>query len=225
MFNDINNILQFSISFGEILENLFVAFLCGLIVSYFYRKTYIGPGYLNSFVNSQVILSMITAIVIMIIGNNLARAFGLVGAMSIIRFRTAVKETNDIIFIFFALAVGMAAGTGLHNVAIAGSLIVGITFLILTKTNIITPDKKEFLLQFSYTMNGEKDEAPYKEVIDKYCKTSKLINAKSIGEQEMMEYSYYISFKFNVDNTEFIKALKNIKGLGQINLFFDEEYF
>ena len=105
MFNDINNILQFSISFGQILENLFVAFLCGLIVSYFYRKTYLGPGYLNSFVNAQVILSMITAIVIMIIGNNLARAFGLVGAMSIIRFRTAVKETNDIIFIFFALAL------------------------------------------------------------------------------------------------------------------------
>jgi len=55
----------------------------------------------------------------MVIGNNLARAFGLVGAMSIIRFRTAIKETQDIIFIFFALAIGMASGVGLHGISIS----------------------------------------------------------------------------------------------------------
>lgn len=225
MLNDINNIIQFSIRLDQLIANLAVALICGLIVSYFYRKSYQGPGYLNSFVNSLVVLSMITAIVIMIIGNNLARAFGLVGAMSIIRFRTAVKETNDIIFIFFALSVGMAAGTGLHNVAILGSIFIGITFVVLTKTNIITPDKKEFLLQFTYTMNGDKGSTPYLDIINEYCKTSKLINTKSISSLDAMEYSYYISFKRNKDNTEFVKALNEIKGLGQINLFFDEEYF
>lgn len=82
MFQEFNNIFQYSISAGDVLINMLVALACGLIIAFFYKKTYKGPGYLVSFVNSLVILSMVTSIVIMIIGNNLARAFGLVGAMS-----------------------------------------------------------------------------------------------------------------------------------------------
>ena len=77
--------------------------------------------------SSLVTLAMITAVVIMAIGNNLARAFGLVGAMSIIRFRTAVKDTQDLVFIFLALAMGSAAGVGFHRLAVVATLVVGAT--------------------------------------------------------------------------------------------------
>jgi uncharacterized membrane protein YhiD involved in acid resistance len=225
MMQDLNSIFEFSLSFSEILQNVLVALICGLIISFFYRKTYQGPGYLNSFVNSLVVLSMITAIVIMIIGNNLARAFGLVGAMSIIRFRTAVKETQDIIFIFFSLAIGMSAGVGLHLLAITGTLFVGIVLMILSKSNILSPSQKDFLLQFSFSGNGDSDEKRFLSVLEKYCKRVKLINVKSIGDGESSEYSYYIGFKSKVSSTEFLNELKTLKGLGQVNLFFDEEYF
>jgi uncharacterized membrane protein YhiD involved in acid resistance len=225
MMQDLNSIFEFSLSFTEILQNVLVALICGLIISFFYRKTYQGPGYLNSFVNSLVVLSMITAIVIMIIGNNLARAFGLVGAMSIIRFRTAVKETQDIIFIFFSLAIGMSAGVGLHLLAITGTLFVGIVLMILSKSNILSPSQKDFLLQFSFSGNGDSDEKRFLGVLEKYCKRVKLINVKSIGDGESSEYSYYIGFKSKVSSTEFLNELKTLKGLGQVNLFFDEEYF
>jgi hypothetical protein len=89
---------------------LSVALFAGLILTCLYRITYKGAGYTAGFVGSIILLTLITALVIMVIGNNLARAFGLVGAMSIIRFRTAVKDVMDIVFIFFALAVGMASG-------------------------------------------------------------------------------------------------------------------
>jgi len=102
----------FPVTGFEIITNITVALVCGLFISWLYRHTYKGPGYSITFVNSMVFLAMITAVVILVIGNNLARAFGLVGAMSIIRFRTAVKETQDIVYIFFALSVGMAAGVG-----------------------------------------------------------------------------------------------------------------
>lgn len=107
MFDDFSAILQYSLSTSEIIENILVALICAIFISIFYKKTYNGPGYLVSFANALILLSLITSIVIMIIGNNLARAFGLVGAMSIIRFRTAVKETHDIVYIFFALTIGM----------------------------------------------------------------------------------------------------------------------
>ena len=81
MLNDFNNILKFSISPAEAFLNLFVALICGLIISFFYRGTYKGGGFTVSFLNSLVVLTMITAVVIMVIGNNLARAFGLVGEM------------------------------------------------------------------------------------------------------------------------------------------------
>lgn len=225
MLQDLNTLFEFTISFEQIIQNLLLAFLCGLIISVFYRKTYQGPGYLNSFVNSLVILSMITAIVIMIIGNNLARAFGLVGAMSIIRFRTAVKETQDIIFIFFSLAIGMAAGVGLHVLALTGTFAVGIISYVLTKTNLITPSQKDYLLQFSFGGNGESDEDRYYEVLKKHCKRIKLINVKSIGEGLATEYSYYIGFKPKASSSEFVNEFKAVKGIKQVNLFFDEEYF
>jgi uncharacterized membrane protein YhiD involved in acid resistance len=161
----------------------------------------------------------------MIIGNNLARAFGLVGAMSIIRFRTAVKETQDIIFIFFSLSIGMAAGVGHYTLAIVGTLFVGTIIFILTKTGLITPSQKDFLLQFSFGANGSSDEAVYLDVLNKYCKRLKLINVKSVGESSATEYSYYIGFKSKYSSSEFITEFKSLKGIRQVNLFFDEEYF
>ena len=97
MLQDFQNILIFSITIGEVIGNIMVALICSFIISLVYRWTYRGTSYSVSFVNSIVSLAMITALVIMVIGNNLARAFGLVGAMSIIRFRTAVKDTQDIV--------------------------------------------------------------------------------------------------------------------------------
>jgi uncharacterized membrane protein YhiD involved in acid resistance len=225
MLDDFQNILNVSVSIGEVFENLIVSFICGLLISFFYRISYRGPGISYSFLNSLIILAMITAVVIMVIGNNLARAFGLVGAMSIIRFRTAIKETQDIIFIFFSLAIGMASGVGLHALAIASSIIIGLVLFILTKSNAAGPTKKDFLLQFNFSANGGYEEAPFLNVFQKYCKSSKLINTKAMMEGDILELSYHINLKDPKYVTEFVKQLKEIKGVSQVNLFFDEEYF
>jgi uncharacterized membrane protein YhiD involved in acid resistance len=224
MIQDLSTILQVNLSLYEILQNFLVALLCGLILSYFYKKSYVGPGYLKSFVNSLIILTLITAMVIMIIGNNLARAFGLVGAMSIIRFRTAVKDTNDIIFIFFSLSVGMAAGVGLHSLALTGTLFIGIISLLLSRVFVTSKTDKDYLLQFTYESNG-KDESILEPVFSKYLKKIKLINIKSIGDKNLVEYSYYVSFISHSKTSEFINELKSLAGIKQVNVFFDEEYF
>jgi len=224
MLFEFQNILNFSVTFADLIKNLTIALICGLIIGFFYKKTYTGSGYTNSFLNSLIILTLITSIVIMIIGNNLARAFGLVGAMSIIRFRTAVKDPLDIIFIFFALAIGMAAGVGLLSVAFGGTIFIGLVLLVLTKSSIINTSREEYLLQFYSQVDNGDDEAPYLLTMKKYCKSHKLINIKSMGNGDGFELSYYIHLKDINQNAEFIKELKN-SGLNHINLFFDEEHF
>lgn len=225
MLDDFQNVLNVSMSLGEVFENLLVSFICGVIISFFYKVTYRGPGMSYSFINSLIVLAMITSVVIMVIGNNLARAFGLVGAMSIIRFRTAIKETQDIIFIFFALAIGMASGVGLHALAIFSSIIIGLIVLAFTKSNITNPTKRDFLLQFNYISDDGYEEAPFISIFKKYCKSSKLINTKALKDDDSLELSYHIIFKDPKFTVEFIKQLKESKGVGNVNLFFDEEYF
>ena len=224
MLNDFKNIFNVTVSPQEMILNLFVALIAGIIISVFYRKSYSGPGYQASFVNSLILLVIITAIVIMVIGNNLARAFGLVGAMSIIRFRTAVKETQDIMYIFFSLAIGMAVGVSLYGLAIFGSFFIGIITYILSKSKFSTPVKSDLLLQFTYdSENNNSDD--YSKLISQYCKRSKLINAKAVGSENAIELSYYLGFKNKEKTTEFVQELRKMNGISNVNLFYDEEYF
>lgn len=209
------------VEFNTFIINLVVALICGFIISIFYRVSYRGPHYSTSFVQAMVILSMVTALVIMVIGNNLARAFGLVGAMSIIRFRTAIKDTQDIVFIFFALAAGMAAGVGLNIIAIAGSLFIGAVLLSLSKSEYAKPHKRDFLLQFQCKLND--DNNPYTSVLEKFCKRNKLINMQSLGAEDLYEFSFYVQLKDKEQRTELVRELNRLADISQVRLFVEEE--
>jgi uncharacterized membrane protein YhiD involved in acid resistance len=166
---------------------------------------------------------MITAIVIMVIGNNLARAFGLVGAMSIIRFRTPIKDAMDIVYIFFSLAIGMAAGVGLHTVAVLGTLIVGSVLFVLTKTNLFSLSREKYLLQFNYLSTGNLKEPPYIAILNLYCKRYNLINIKTINGDDQLELSYHVDLKNKNLNDKFINELNRAEGIFDINLYFNDE--
>jgi len=213
---------------GQAVGNLTAALVCGLLISLLYRRTYRGPSYSTTFVQSIVSLSMITTVVIMVIGNNIARAFGLVGALSIIRFRTAIKDTQDIVFIFFALAVGMAAGVGLHLTAVIGTIFIGTVIFVLSRTNYAAPNRREFVLQFSFASYGEK-EAPYLPVLERHCKRHKLINLESYGNGDgsgdSLGLSFYVNLKDKGKSEGFVRELGRIPGVNHVNLLFDEEQF
>lgn len=224
MLQELEQIVTLSITFEEIIRNAIVALVCGVIVSLLYRATYKGQMYSPTFAQSLVLLSMITAVVIMVIGGNLARAFGLVGAMAIIRFRTAVKEMQDIIFIFFALAVGMAAGAGLTAVAITGTIVVGAVALLLSRLPTSLRNRKEYLLQFMYSGPGDGN-ATYLPILQKYCIRTRLLNMKSMGEGDAIELSFHVRLKDEKKGNELVRELRAPGNVERVNLFFDEEYF
>ncbi|MEJ2052442.1 MAG: DUF4956 domain-containing protein [Calditrichaceae bacterium] len=221
MFQEFERSIFTSISIDQLIANLIMALICGLIISVIYRWTYRGPHYSTSYVHAIVILSMVTALVIMVIGNNLARAFGLVGAMSIIRFRTAVKDTQDIVIIFFALAAGMAAGVGLKALALAGTVVIGGVIVLLYKFNYAKPHKRDILLQFTGQMaNGEH---PYLDIIDKYCRSSKMINTQALGDQGLYEISFHVKLKDEDKRMDFIREMNQTSELSNVRLFYDDD--
>ena len=209
---------------GPVIGNIAVALLCGFLISLLYRWTHRGPDYSITFINSMPSLSMITAVVTMVIGNNLARAFGLVGALSIIRFRTAIKDTQDIVFIFFSLAIGMAAGVGLHSTAITATICIGASMFILSKINHASPKRQECLLQFRFMSSGEQ-KAPYLPILEKYCQHYRLINTKSLKQKDSLRISYYVNLKAKEQSEEFVRELGRTQSVTHVNLFLTKDNF
>ena len=107
-----------------------------MLIAYVYRATHKGVSYSQSFVQTLVILAMVVSVVMLIIGSNLARAFSLVGALSIVRFRNAVKETRDVGFVFFVMIIGMAAGTRFYVLAAVSATAICLVILIMVKFNL-----------------------------------------------------------------------------------------
>jgi uncharacterized membrane protein YhiD involved in acid resistance len=222
MFDNLQNIDLFPATASEVIINISVALICSLCIGRLYKFTHKGPGLTVNFIHSIVMLSMITALVIMVVGNSLARAFGLVGTLSIIRFRTAVKDTQDIVYIFFGLSIGMAAGAGFHRVAFIGTIFIGVILYLLARSRAFDSKHKEYLLQFSCSTDGNETPA-YTAILKEFCRSHKVINVKSIDAQEAVELSYYVRFKDNRKSNDFIRELRGIQGVKDINLFFDEE--
>ena len=115
----------------QVLVSLTLCLCCTLTVGLIYRLTHKTMGYSQSFVQTLILTALVTTVIMMVIGSNIARAFSLVGALSIIRFRNAIKETRDVGYIFFAMALAMACGTRFYGVAIIATLFIGATIVLL----------------------------------------------------------------------------------------------
>ncbi|MEA2019907.1 MAG: DUF4956 domain-containing protein [Campylobacterota bacterium] len=117
----------------EIIINLGVSFLVGMFIFYVYKKTFQGVLYQRSFNVSLVAITMIITLIIMTISGNLVLSLGMVGALSIVRFRTPIKDPVDLVFIFWAITVGIANGVGYFNISLIGSVVMTIVLLFMTR--------------------------------------------------------------------------------------------
>ncbi|MDX2033277.1 MAG: DUF4956 domain-containing protein [Blastocatellia bacterium] len=209
-------------SIFDFAANLFVALCCGLLIALVYRFTYRGASYAPSFVNALVLLSLITAVVILVIGNNLARAFGLVGAMSIIRFRTAVRDVQDIVFIFFSLTVGMAAGVGLNSVALIGTVFISLVILLLETIGFGQPARTKHLLQISYSGSAE-DDASLQKILKKHARRIQMTNLRQMNGRNEVEAFFHLTLRNMKTQADFVRELRELESVSGVNLFFEEE--
>jgi hypothetical protein len=213
-------IFMVSLEPGQVLANLLIALICGLLISVSYRATADMLNYSPTFVRANIVLAMITALVIMVIGNNLARAFGLVGAMSIIRFRTAVKDIQDIIYIFFSLAAGMAAGVGLKGIALMGTVLICLILFALHRVRYANPSRHQFLVQFQCLLSD--GDAPYTPPFQHWCKKVKLVNMQATGDGDLFEMAFYVELKDRERRNDLMRELNRVSAISNVRFYFDD---
>lgn len=205
----------------DILLNLALAFGLGMLISYVYKQTHKGLSYSQSFMLTLVFVAVIVSMVMMIIGNNLSRAFALVGALSIIRFRTVVKDTKDTAYVFLALAGGMAAGTSSYFLAVVGSAFVSIVAIALHMTNYGSLYKSEFILRF----RAQKSDgmSTYSEIINRFSRSSNLLHVEPSGDGKSTKLTFDIMLKKDRDPTIFSSEISDLEGVSEVVLIAAKE--
>ena len=193
-----------SVSVIDMLLCLALAFGVGLFISFVYKKTYTGVMYSSSFGGTLIALTMITSMVILAVTSNVVLSLGMVGALSIVRFRTAIKEPMDIAFLFWAIAGGIVLAAGMIPLAVIGSIIIGVILVVFCNRKAA---QKPFIAVVSCT-DGETESkvAEYlKANTDKHS-----VKSKS-AQKGAIELTYEVTLKN--DDTNFITALSEMPGV------------
>ena len=197
-----------TISVGSMLLSLFVAFLIGIFIIYVYRKTYTGVVYSKAFSLCILMLSMVTAMIIRTISSNISLSLGMVGALSIVRFRTAVKEPVDTGFMFWGISAGIMTGAGLYLIAIIASLGIGILYFVTYLMGYRVSNR--YLLVLKYEAGAHNDVLKRLKALKKFKIRSKAIFG---GEVEL---SIEVDLKENSRggvNTEIVDQFSAVDGV------------
>ena len=210
----VNEGMSFIYDPQTILINISLAFVLGLMISYIYKETHKGLSYSQSFMLTIVFVTLIVSMVIMVIGNNLARAFALVGALSIIRFRTVIKDTKDTAYIFLGLAGGMAAVTSSYFLALIGTTFILLVATVLHLTNYGSLYKSEFILIFRITKDI--NSSLYTKIFDDFSKSSQLLNVEPSADHQSSKLTFDIVMQKNKEPLEFSNLIAEIEGITEV---------
>jgi hypothetical protein len=200
--------------------DLLLSFVLGTAIAALYTATHRGLSYSRNMVHSLVMLSMIVTMVMLVVGDSVARAFGLVGALAIIRFRTVVRDARDTTFIFLSLAVGISVGAEAHAIAVLGTVLIGGVAATLQWTNFATRHADTGLLR----VRGSAALAPaLAEVLPNWCRTHELVALREGGDGGVSEYSYEIRLFHPNEREDLLRAVRGIDGATQVTVAIEEK--
>lgn len=207
-FNDIfkSNFLEnvTSVSLLDMLLALILAFGLGMFIFLVYKKTFSGVMYSSSFGVTLVALTMITTLVILAVTSNVVLSLGMVGALSIVRFRTAIKEPLDIAFLFWSIAVGIVLAAGLIPLAVIGSVAIGIFLLVFV-------NRKSYVNPYIVVINCTDHDSEQKATEYLKQQVNRLVIKSKTVRKGSIELNAEIRMKD--DNTDFINVLADMEGV------------
>ena len=194
-----------------------LSFVLSAFIGWIYKITHKGSSYTQSFVLTLVLNGMVVALVMMVIGSNIARAFSLVGALSIIRFRNAVKETRDVGFIFFTMAIGMAVGTKFYLLAVVAAILISLVILLMTRFNWYAREVASQILRVQISAVLPFD-ALFDPVFLRFTNSSELISVDSVHNGMLTELTYSIGLKKQSMIQEFLTEIKKLNENNKVTL-------
>lgn len=201
----------------DILIALFLSIAVGLFIYFIYKKTFNGVMYSESFSMSLVAMTVITSVMILAISSNIIISLGMVGAFSIVRFRTAIKEPTDIVFLFWSISMGVVIGAGMIPLAVIGSIVIGIMLVVFS-------NKKTRENPYVLVLTVE-DEETEKQVLNHVRQSVKrsLLKSKTLYGVNGTELT--IEVRLNNQDTGFINQLQNMPKVHQVMMVsFNGEY-
>lgn len=207
-FNDIfkSSFLEKAVSFSalDFILAMGIAFVIGMFIFLVYKKTFNGVMYSAGFGVSLIVLTLITTLVILAVTSNVVLSLGMVGALSIVRFRTAIKEPLDIAYLFWSIASGIVLGAGLVPLAVFGSLFIGVVLIVFVNKR---PTDHPYIMIIS--CNGEAEKA----VLD-HLKTNvkkQVLKSKTVSK-EGIEMTLEVRLKG--DDSGFVNEIADLQGVG-----------
>ena len=186
---------------------VFLSFVLALIITKVYKLTYKGPRYSQSYVHTVIIMGVVVSLIMIVIGNNVAVAFGLVGAFSIIRFRSAMSDPKDIAFIFFAMASGIACGLGFYLLAIIFTLTLSVLIYGLFLFNYGDREDSPRTLKVTVPENLQYD-GLFDDVFAEYMTYFKLNRVQTTNLGTMIQLEYEVLIKDGVKDKDVMDAIR-----------------
>jgi uncharacterized membrane protein YhiD involved in acid resistance len=201
---------------------LLLSFVLGQLLAWIYTWTHSGLSYSRSYVQSLIILTMVAALVMVIIGANVIAAFGLIGALALIRFRNVLKDTRDASFIFCSLVVGMGVGSGQFGLSIIGTIGLCVVLVYLSVSGFGSRDRHDGMLRFRAGMAVAEDRL--RKILRRHCRSTTLVMVrKPLPGGGPSEYAYQVTLRDRDRNAELIQELGSVEGLEDVSLALSEE--
>ncbi len=202
-----NTTASTTLSFKSAMLTIVVSFALGLLISYVYIKTHARGSYSQNFTLTLIMIPCIIGVMILLIGSDVARAFSLAGAFSIIRFRSAPGDPKDISYVFFAMAAGLACGVGLHAYAVLFTAFLCAFMIVLSKINFGARKSSYKLLKVVVPENLDY-ERELEDVFNKYTLSHELKKVKTTDLGTLYELVYIVNLYYGTNEKEFIDALR-----------------
>ncbi len=195
----------------SVAEILVSSIIIGFVISLVYLLTHKKEGYSQAFCVALILLSPIVGMVILLIGNNVARAFSLAGAFALIRFRSAPGDPKDIAFVFLSVVMGLACGMGYWFYAAVATVVICLVIIVLYLTNYAGKKSEAYTLNITVpeTLNYV---GAFDETLEKYCTSQKLVKVKSVDFGALFELSFTVHMKDPKQMREMLDDLRAMNG-------------
>jgi hypothetical protein len=208
-------------SLVSIFYTVLLSFLLSSAIGITYEKTFRGLSYSRNFVQALILCSIVAGMVMQAIGDNPIRGLGVLGALAVIRFRTVFKDPRDLIFIFAAMASGIACGVFGYSIAIVGTIGFCLAAIILHFSPFGESRYFDGMLRFNMGI-GTQARMALEGIMKEYCKNFALITLKESAQSERLEYAYHVKMKRGKHKDDFVKKILGIESVRDVHLMLQE---
>ncbi len=198
------------------LLSFLLAFVLSSVIAVMYERTFQGLSYSRGLVQSMILGSIVSCLLMIAIGDNIARGIGIVGSLAIIRFRTNLRDPRDLIFLFASLGIGVASGVQSYATAIIGALVFSMVVFALYISPFGTRRKHDGLVRFQIP-TGIGAANAVASILKKYTRSFVLVTMRNVAQGEMVDYAYQVKLSGPIANQALIQQLESVEGIRGIS--------